>query len=132
MDDKLINMDKNHSGRNRNDLIVEIIELTTRVDERVKAISETHLDVQNQLDEQLDLINVLIGKTQVIESQLDDVKNVKQSIRGIELQLNLLENNNTNQEHRWKAIFGFSVQLIWVLIASYILYKLGIQSPPLP
>lgn len=129
MDDKLIKSDKTN---NRKDLIIELIEIVTRVDERVRVISEAHLSTIGQIHELSELVGDLDTKLQVLDSQMEDIRNVRDEFKETQIKVNLLETTNTNQEHRWKAIFSFSVQLIWVIIASYILYKLGIQSPPVP
>jgi SMC interacting uncharacterized protein involved in chromosome segregation len=95
--------------------IDSIFELTTRVDERVQGIVKQQLTLEAQVDRQFDIISA-----------------ARENVHELELRLSNLEKSSTNQEQRWKTFFSFGIQLIWVILAAYLLYKLGIQSPDVP
>jgi chromosome segregation ATPase len=40
-----------------------------------------------------------------------------------------LQSKSQQNEGRWKSVFGFIIQIVWVILASYLLFKLGIQAP---
>jgi hypothetical protein len=88
--------------------IKSIDSLTTRIDERVQSL----IKKQIKFDE--------------------DVVNLHENIHKMELRLSTLENSNNKSDQRWKGVTGFAVQLIWVILAAWLLYKLGIQSPDVP
>ena len=119
------------------DQINHIIELTTRVDERVQSLMKHQHVLENKLDGQIDDINDLNIKIKIIETQdidsiLQEVKEIRSALHKLELKLQVLESSSTNQEARWKTIFSFSLQLVWVVLAAFLLYKLGLQAPAVP
>ena len=40
-----------------------------------------------------------------------------------------LKGQTQENEGRWKSAFGFVIQIVWVILAAYLLFKLGIQAP---
>jgi len=40
-----------------------------------------------------------------------------------------LKGQSQHNEGRWKSVFNFAIQIIWVVLAAYLLFKLGIQAP---
>lgn len=40
-----------------------------------------------------------------------------------------LQSQSQQNEGRWKSVFGFIIQIIWVILAAYLLFKLGLQTP---
>lgn len=117
--------------------INSIFDLLGRVDERVQMFS-CH---QKVMDEKLDNLAASTTevkiKVQVLESiNFSEFKNsinqMKDDFHEMEMKIQLLENNNDNQENRWKTIFGFIVQLVWVVTAAFVLYKLGISASATP
>jgi len=40
-----------------------------------------------------------------------------------------LQSQSQANEGRWKSAFGFVIQIVWVILAAYLLFKLGIQAP---
>jgi len=114
--------------------INSMLDLVTRIDERVLALTQKGLNLEKELDLQLDSLNELYSKVQVLESQNSktDIKNLENDYHNINLRIQTLENSSSKQELRWKSMLTFAIQLIWVILASYLLYKLGIQSPEVP
>ncbi len=118
--------------------LIEIERLLTRVDERVQSIIkfQEHLDVK--INDQHDMIGGLNTKISIIES--NDVSDsnqaslhkIRNDLHLMELKIQLLESSTSSTEGRWKTIIGFGIQLVWVILAAFLLYKLGISSPPVP
>ena len=44
----------------------------------------------------------------------------------------LLEDSTNRTQDRWKAVLTFVIQLVWVLLASWLLVKLNLQAPAVP
>jgi len=40
-----------------------------------------------------------------------------------------LQGQSQQNEGRWKSAFGFVIQIVWVLLAAYLLFRLGLQAP---
>lgn len=110
--------------------IQSIFELTTRVDERVQLLMKKQDQVENQFEQ----FGELGARVRVLEaaSAVSDLTVLKDKVHSMELEISTLKNASDKQEGRWKSIFTFTIQIIWVLLASYLLYKLGIQSPNTP
>lgn len=43
--------------------------------------------------------------------------------------IQILQSQSQQNEGRWKSAFGFIIQIVWVILAAYLLFKLGIQAP---
>jgi hypothetical protein len=61
-----------------------------------------------------------------------DITSVKDMLHEHDIRLKSLEISTQGQEGRWKGIFSFIVQLIWVITAAFLLYHFGIQAPAIP
>ncbi len=123
--------------------IQKLFDLSTRIDERVKAIR----DKQDDLDERLTDITKghqeVMQKIAVLESKdggvgavsakLEEVqKEVNHKLIEIDKRLSMVESKTNTSHDRWNKIFTFTIQIIWVVLAAYLLMKLGIQAPAVP
>lgn len=122
-----------------NESIKSIAELTTRVDERVRLIMQTQEVLNEKIDAQTVMFNDLNMKVNIMEiknaaylSAIGDVQKLEDQAHKMDLRLAILEGSSNNQEARWKTVFTFAIQLMWVVVAAYVLYKLGIQAPATP
>lgn len=109
-----------------NELIKEVsksirglYELTTRVDERLKAIEEK----QEKLDERIS------GELHSIENE---VKNINKEINALDKRIIIVESLTENQESKWKTVIGYVMYGVFILIICYLLYLLKINPPPIP
>lgn len=118
--------------------IKSIFELTTRVDERVQYIMKKQEELDKKIDVHMQSINELNSRIKVLESKTNAVELAEEinvlynKFHDFDLRLNKMELENSKHESRWKTTISFVLQLIWVILAAFILYKLGIQSPQTP
>lgn len=123
--------------------IQKLFDLSTRIDERVKAIRDKQDDLDERLtdiskvhQEVMQKIAVLESKdggTGVLSARLDECqKEVKLELVQIDKRLSLVEGSTNTSQDRWNKIFTFAIQIIWVILAAYLLMKLGIQAPAVP
>lgn len=117
--------------------IHRLLELGNRLDERVKSIQERQLTIDRRLEEVSDRQLGLVQRITVLESRgvqeiCENLDTVKIETDRIEKRLLALEGDNGRNNDRWKYMSNFFVQLIWVILASYLLLKLNLQSPALP
>ena len=81
----------------------------------------------------------LSKKVAIIESQDYQIEELKIKVRELNTKLELLEIkseghgfNVQHNEKRWATIFDFVFKLSFILLGGWLLYKLGLQSPPTP
>lgn len=67
-----------------------------------------------------------------LEDEQESLETQIQKINEIETKIAMLENSSSNQENRWKVIIGYVIQTAWVIVVCYLLYKLNLQTPPIP
>jgi hypothetical protein len=107
-------------------------DLTTRMDERIKSIQikEEELNKKNESINQKyiemfqKIVNIEVNQSSLMENLL--------KINEIDKRLSKLEEINGAQNERWRNIANFLLQLIWVILAAYLLAKLNLQPPELP
>lgn len=103
--------------------------------------------------------NDIVDSLRLLEDQVDEktkillnkIKKLEQFVHDIQIKLTVLENKNIDKlienlyklenrihtveisqgghDQNWKALINFVVQVIWVVMAAYILFKLGLQGP---
>ena len=124
-----------------NNSIKSIIELTTRIDERVQLVMRKQDGLEEKLENHIEFLNELKIDLKLLDSKSgrtlqEEVSRISKEINEIENKLDNVEKNFNNVSNDWKSItkgtLTFVVQIIWVVIAAYILYKLGIPSPAVP
>ena len=127
------------------DSIKGVFEMTARIDERVQLMMKKQDELDNKIDLQIAFNNQLAARLSVLENDRSveslehnmekvwaEINQNKAQIHDLDKSLQGIQGSSDRQENRWKGVLGFVVQLIWVILASYILYRLGIQSPNLP
>lgn len=124
-----------------NNSIKSIIELTTRIDERVQLMMRKQDIFDDKLENTIITLNELKIDLKLLDSKSgitlqEEVSRTSKEISEIKNKLDNVEKVSNNTNNNWKeiakGILTFVVQIIWVVIAAYILYKLGIQSPSVP
>lgn len=115
--------------------IKDLHDLTTRVDERVKHLIERQAEMEHKMGK----IDVLSERTAVLEAKEETIDAMSLSITDVEQtnlkddkRLTALEASQATFIGRWQKITSFVLQLIWAVVACYIIYKLGLSNsmPP--
>ena len=117
-----------------------IFDLTSRIDERVKnAVSRQEL-IDKKVDEKLERFNNIEARLQVVENVKKDLdtlrdtelSSLRDAIHTLDLKIQECAIATKGQENKWRTALNFAVQIAWVILASYLLLKLGIQAPQIP
>lgn len=119
--------------------IQKLFDLSTRIDERVKQL-QIH---QENLDRKIEDINrrhiETAQKVAVIESKLsgdillaEKVGECEDAANQLDKRIVVLEGDHTKNNDRWNKIATFLIQLVWVVLAAYLLTKLNLQPPAVP
>lgn len=128
--------------------IQKLYDLSTRIDERVKAIQEDQKGLEQSLSvvqhahtEIMKKVAVLEAKdtltasdiNSALESKFHVVQNeLKKELTELEKRVIAVEAASGQNKDRWNRIFTFIIQIIWVLLAAWLLMKLGLQAPAVP
>lgn len=104
---------------NTTEAMQSLISVTSRVDERVESLTKL-------MDERIKHL------LETIETHNDEINDLKKAIHQIEIKMQLIGMSSQNQENRWKSIINFSIQILWVVLAAYLLMKLNLQAPAVP
>lgn len=135
----------------------KLLDLTTRVDERVKLIVERQQEMHIRLNQFAVDHNELITRVSIIESNAEELETLDQlkhrvtmleahgpvslckSIQELEDQVYVLESRikklEEHHEGLWGKInkfLGLLVHGVWIIVVCYLLYKMGINTPPIP
>lgn len=119
------------------DNIQKLFDLSTRIDERVKAIQERQSVIDHRIEEIIERQLLLMQRLAVLEAKdvkaiADKLEEAEEEITTLDKRMALLEGDSGRNNDRWKSIAGFVVQLIWVILAAYLLMKLNLQAPAVP
>lgn len=132
--------------------IQKLFDLSTRIDERVKSIKEQQDSLSHQMTSIVKDYHDVTKKLAVLEAhnpssgisslsvKFDDteeqLREIEKRITAVEKdtdkRLTAVESATTTSADRWKQIFGFVIQLVWIIVAAWAIAKLGLQSPPVP
>lgn len=121
--------------------IQKLFDLSTRIDERVKSIQANQKDAETRLAGLFESISIIQQRLAVVESNKtgEDIEVIEGEIGSLEKEINTLdkrisavEKTSTGNEDRWKVISNFIVQLVWIVLAAFVLMKLNLNPPPGP
>ena len=62
----------------------------------------------------------------------NQIEKFTKQLNDIEKRLSKIEQEAGSFNDRWNSIAGFIIQLVWVILAAYVLTKLNLQSPAIP
>lgn len=79
-----------------------------------------------EMSEILDRLKSLSKRTLETEKELKELKELKHELK---IKIQELEKQHDQNSEKWRRLIDFSVQLIWVAMAAWLLTKLGLQAP---
>ena len=113
------------------DNIQKLFDLSTRIDERVKSIQSKQEHMDNRVETIMQSHNELMQTVAVLKS-LSDVESIsacEKDIVKLDKRLSTIEHTSKGMESRWGQIFRFIINIIWLVLGAYLLFKLGINPP---
>jgi len=119
------------------DNIQKLFDLSTRIDERVKALVVKQSDLNSRLENLIASHTEAIQRLAVAEAKLDtplqeEIVALQKAFNEVDKRLASVEHSTKGNENRWNSIFQFVTQLVWIVLAAYVLYKLNLNPPPVP
>jgi len=119
--------------------IQKLFDITTRVDEKLSQFQNNNKNLEEKIKENKENISDLVTKISIIQTQEQNILNVlsqlevvKNEISNCDKKITKLENEHGASNERWRNITSFVIQLIWVILAAYLLTKLNLQAPAIP
>lgn len=126
--------------------IGKLFDLSTRIDERVKSLQKCENDLKLSVDALKKDVNDLNLKIHLFEKNdhnEDILKQLQQcqialveidkkiniNLIALDKRITALESSQQGSVNFWDKFTSFAIQIIWVIIAAWILAKLGLQSP---
>lgn len=159
-----VNMPKSDSEilsehyNNVNESIKSVLDLTSRIDERVKMLVQRQCDLDAQINKALENQQKTLNRVTVLESKdvtalvasskaeihdikermaimensnsEEDIEELKQKIHLLDLKVESVQMRTATQENRWAKIFDLVFKLSIMMIGGYLLFKFGWQAPP--
>jgi hypothetical protein len=103
--------------------------------------SENHFfrSLDEKLDKRTKILHEKIKKTEEqligLETNIRILENKNfdklcEDLHDLEIRIKTIEVAQGGHDQNWKMFFNFIIQVVWVVMAAYILLKLGLQSPP--
>lgn len=111
------------------DKLNSLNDLSTRIDERLNSLVDKQENMEVKIDEAISSYKELIERLSRLEMSDASLKELKSDFRDMEKRLTSAEYIATGFETRWKTFVGYVVQLIWIIIACWILLKLNLTPP---
>jgi len=125
------------------DNVSKLFDLATRIDERVKLIQAKQEDLEERWDAAMKIREEVQQKLAILESKQggDDQlhvnveicqRNCQKSLFDLDKRVTTVEAASGRYQDRWNKVTTFVIQLIWVLLAAWLLLKLNLQAPAVP
>ena len=112
--------------------IKSVYDLTARIDERVKLLMSKQEETQRKLDQHMNRVSDLDGRIMVIESKngeaaIKQLGLLREDFHKLEGRIQVVEISSAGNEGKWKIIIDFGVKILWIIVGSYALLKLGLN-----
>jgi DNA anti-recombination protein RmuC len=114
-----------------------VLDITSRLDERAKIIADGQQKIDNRLDHFANDYNNLVSKVRVLESKnigkiIDDLKDLEERISRMRGRVEKLEDHKEGITDKLKLASSYIFQGSFIILVCYILYRLGLSTPPMP
>lgn len=121
------------------DNIQRLFDVTTRIDERMKILQDKQEYLDGKIDDITQKQTDIAQKMAIIESQFVEIEGIftlldsnQKELNEFDKRMSKIEDEQGNHNKRWNGIASFTIQLVWVILAAYLLTKLNLQSPAIP
>lgn len=95
-------------------------EVANRLQERTKLLSKKIKELDDKSSKVETIVKILENKN--FDKLCEDLHKLDIRVQAVEIA-------QGGHDQNWKTIINFAVQVIWVVMAAYILLKLGLQAP---
>lgn len=109
--------------------IQNIFDAVARIDERVKIINERQKEIDATIKNFASELHSLKEKVAIIVHQIpqEEITQIRDKVHALDVQSENLKLRVGNHDNQWGKIFDAFWKITLMIIATYILYKLGIN-----
>lgn len=108
-------------------------EKSALVAEKVSAVEIKAADIRSEMNNMRAEFRERIKEELIaIEDEHEAIEKDIERLGMIETKIAFLEQSTSTHENRWKVAIGYVIQTAWILVVCYLLYKLNLQTPPIP
>lgn len=101
-----------------------IWELTTRIDERVKALREKHEILEREIDVPVAEMQKISTRVMLIEEKLKDWEIIKRNVSDMSVIIRDIQKDSGKRQDHLKKALQFGLQILSGVLVAYLLYKL--------
>jgi len=124
--------------------IKALYDLTARVDERVKIIGEKQVNFEHRLETLIENQQGVTTRVSILESKngqevKGDISANSRKISDIEkdmvkmtARVDTIASNQKTANNIWLTILDYVTRGGWIIFICWLLYRFGLQTPPLP
>lgn len=116
------------------DNIQKLFDITTRIDEKVKSTIEYSINLEIKIQKITEVIALLKEANAVLNFQdiPKNLENIETIIAQMQNKISHIEKTSEGFKSKWDIAVKFLVQIIWLVVGAWILFKLGLGPPNLP
>lgn len=116
------------------DNIQKLFDITTRIDEKVKSTIEYSINLEIKIQKITEVIALLKEANAVLNFQdiPKNLENIETIIAQMQNKISHIEKTSEGFKSKWDTAVKFLVQIIWLVVGAWILFKLGLGPPNLP
>lgn len=124
--------------RSTSESIQGIYELVTRIDERVNVLMKKHDELDSKIDDQKTVQQNIETRMTIFETQnpkdaligaSEQIGQLQSKLGEIQGRIQLVEISSQGSEQKWNKLISYVIQLGWLVLAGWLLYKLGLPTP---
>jgi predicted nuclease with TOPRIM domain len=115
--------------------LANVQQLATRIDERMLSVITKQNELEIKLDENSAATNQLLQRVAVLEARDNsrlstDLQKTTEAVHSLDRRLAEVEGDTGRLQTTTKHVMDFSIKLLWVVVAAFVLWKLKLQAPP--
>ncbi len=116
------------------DNIQKLFDITTRIDEKVKSAIEYSVNLEIKMQKFAEVIALLKEANAILDFQHipSKLENIELTIVQMQNKISHIEKTSEGFKSKWDTAVKFLVQIIWLVVGAWILFKLGLGPPNLP
>jgi hypothetical protein len=113
--------------KNIRDSIESVINMVSRIDERIKILYEKDDEYKNNLDLVSEDIRSILQRVASMETTIhsDDIEAIRRKMHELDIRTSNLDLSLSNHSDKWSKTVDWIFKIVLTFISTYAAYKLG-------
>lgn len=113
--------------KNIRDSIESVINMVSRIDERIKILYEKDDEYKNNLDLVSEDIRSILQRVASMETTIhsDDIESIRAKMHELDIRTSNLDLSLSNHSDKWSKTVDWIFKIVLTFISTYAAYKLG-------